>query len=677
MARNLRWRAAFALLLGAFTGVVAGVTHAQTLTWTCPCKGDVIHFAPGDGAYMERMAALHVERHCGGGTSMGPVGTDPVFGVLRPVLMQGAEQLGEAFAREIFGFRDPIEEQQLAELRRLEQERLAELEHQRQEELARRRRELHQRLMSDLVLLGSDAELPLMGLDGTSAAPSPASQSLPLLDLDDTLRPAGTSFFGTGGGGPAPVLRSHVVDLRDLRRAAYLVERATSATSEDRGLLIDEAVRAVEGDTSLVADAPPHFALADGESKLAALRARQAHVEGTARERAAAESRHSQAQWVRRATEQATQRAEAELGRLQATRADPEAIARQRELLQELRAAARRAGETLEESRREVDLAREIHEWTRWGRREQVATLGGSGWAPLSDSQQQSRTKLERIYRKKIDVPPPEIPGSIVRAENGRRALARLTELEASLPTLPAEEQAQARDILTEARHRAQLMDYYDRVINAHTRERVESMRELAQKPAAAQHEVRGLALAAVDSLDGALAVFREADLPALRNEGLRDVRLILALEETARDADGVREDLAVLRAGMLSGSLSFSEQVKLSDRVTGLAASLAKKVQELDGAPSTAIQSLERRAYWIKTAHSVSRATQHTLEIIDLHEQAIVLDDRLGDQARQIRQVQEQYERQVDGFQRERRALEEMQARHAALVPASTSDRN
>ncbi len=669
-------RALLSLALVALAASATRVAHADSLRWTCPCGGEVLEFAPGDASYMERMVSLHAEQHCGGGgSSFGSVGTDPVFGLLRPVLERAAEDLGEAVAREIFGYRDPAEQQRLAELRRLEQERLAALERERQEELARRRRELHRRLLSDMAWLGSgDVELPLMELDGASRAqPSPPSPtSLPLLEMDDALRPAGTAFFGGGGGAPAPTVRAHVVELRDLRCAAYLVERARGAAAEDRVLLLDEALRALEGDASLLADAPSDFRVADGEEKLAALRARQARLESAARELGTAESRAAQAEWVDRAARSAVRRAEEARARLRASGAAPAAIARQGALLEELRAAATRAGETLDAARRERDLAHEIHDWARWGRREQVATLDGSAWAELTEAQQQSRASLERIYRRKIDVPPPEIPGSIARAENGRRALAKLGELEAGLAALPEAEQARARESLVEARRRAELMDYYDRVINAHTRERVQSMGELSAQPAAAEREVRSLALTSFETLDGMFTTFRKDQLQILARAGDLDVQVLNALEDKLEKAASARSDLGLLREGIRSGSLSVEGQRALSNRIAEQAQAIAE--QELEDVPAAVLKGAEQVVPYLKAAKSLAQATQHTLEVLDLHQQARMLDERLGDQARQLRQVQEQYERQVDGFQRERRALEALQATRARALPAPGS---
>jgi hypothetical protein len=627
---------------------------------------------------MRQWTAMHVEAHCGGSSGATPGGTgDPMLDVLMPIIGQAANRLGEAFAREIFGFSDPAEERRLAELRRLEQARQAELARQRQEALERRRRQLHARLMSDLVRLGSGGELSLMDMDGRPAAPHAAAAArspLPLLDLDDGLRPAGTAFFGLGGGGPAP-LPAHIVDLRDLRRAAYLVEQAGSAGSSDRPLLIDEAVRAIEGDGSLLADAPPGFAVAQGEDKLAALRARQHEFEQAAQNLRVADGRRAQADWVVRAAEQAEHRARQTLARMQAERAPAERIAEQRALLENLIAAAQHARESLATAQRELDLARELQRWAEWGRRQQVATLDGSAWAELNDGERRSRAQLESIYRRKLDVPPPELPGAVARAENGRRALAALEQLEASLSVLPEAERAAARERLEAARHRAELMDYTDRVINAHTRSRIEQMRQLEGVRDAAEREVRAFAAEAVDTFGSALGAFRKAGDALLRDPALREAAQLLALHDRLDDAGKLHAEFGSVRRAMQSGSLPFDEKTRLSERASGLAAALASDLALLERShPELARRFAARAGPWIAAGHGVARSTHLALELVDLHQQARLLDGQLGDQARHLRRVQEQYARHVQSFHHERRALEELLARRASVTPVAAA---
>ena len=69
------------------------------------------------------------------------------------------------------------------------------------------------------------------------------------------LRPAGTAFFGTGGGGePAAFDDTSVVDLRDYQRARDLAQAAYGAAPADRELLLSEAERAADGDNTVVLD---------------------------------------------------------------------------------------------------------------------------------------------------------------------------------------------------------------------------------------------------------------------------------------------------------------------------------------------------------------------------------------------------------------------------------------
>src|SRR5208282_2743231 len=91
--------------------------------------------------------------------------------------------------------------------------------------------DLHRRLMSELNLLGNQGDL----------------QPLTLAD-DDGLHPSGTSFFGLGGGPEVNPTPNPV----NLRRAAFLAEKAQDAPSEDAAVLLDEALQVADGKPAFV-----------------------------------------------------------------------------------------------------------------------------------------------------------------------------------------------------------------------------------------------------------------------------------------------------------------------------------------------------------------------------------------------------------------------------------------
>lgn len=153
-----------------------------------------------------------------------------------------------------------------AAARAAEEARLAEEARQRAIEEERRREELHRRVMGALKLTGL-TDLSIKGLDGRSdlhLKGLDASGVLALKSVDDpgpsSLRPKGTSLFGLGGetrpAVPEPVFDQDVVDLRNLERAVMLLKSVPEGTTADDSAVLDEALNAATGDTSVVPSLP-------------------------------------------------------------------------------------------------------------------------------------------------------------------------------------------------------------------------------------------------------------------------------------------------------------------------------------------------------------------------------------------------------------------------------------
>ena len=93
---------------------------------------------------------------------------------------------------------------------------------------------------------------------------------------------------------------------------------------------------------------------------------------------------------------------------------------------------------------------------------------------------------LKNLFQYRVrglDVPPPVILGSLRHADIGDKAFNRIKEFETAISQLPAEQQVEARAIIVGMKKKAELLDYYDQVINARTNERVEAFRDLTVLP--------------------------------------------------------------------------------------------------------------------------------------------------------------------------------------------------
>ena len=118
-------------------------------------------------------------------------------------------------------------------------------------------------------------------------------------------------------------------------------------------------------------------------------------------------------------------------------------------------------------AQKEVETAQSARDLMKWSRRQELVVSGGGGWEPLPQEQEQNLSKLQRIYGRQTVPPVPEIPGWVARAEAGRHALQQVDRYDEMVAACPEENKATAEIQLDRVRHKAEMMDYYDRVMNA------------------------------------------------------------------------------------------------------------------------------------------------------------------------------------------------------------------
>jgi Zn-dependent protease with chaperone function len=159
---------------------------------------------------------------------------------MSPAFQSLFNSIGQSLANALLG--NPAAAAADAARRRQEAEREAEEARRRAEARRRMELDLHRRLMSELKLLDDQGDLqPIALADG-----SLGSDLLPV--DDDGLHPSGTSFFGLGGGPEV----NPVVNPLNLRRAAFLAEKAQDAPPQDAAFLLDEALQVADGKPAFV-----------------------------------------------------------------------------------------------------------------------------------------------------------------------------------------------------------------------------------------------------------------------------------------------------------------------------------------------------------------------------------------------------------------------------------------
>jgi hypothetical protein len=190
---------------------------------------------------------------------------------------------------------------------------------------------------------------------------------------------------------------------------------------------------------------------------------------------------------------------------------------------------------------------------------------------------------------------------------------------------------------------------------------------------------MRRFASDGLDTLGGAVGAFRSAGAELLRDPAFREASEVLDLQEKLDDAKNLVAEVRSLREGVLAGKIDFELQTKLSQRASTLAVDLAKDLEVLESThPKLAKQIYARSAFWLGAGHGIARTTDHTMEILHLHQSTRLLDDQLGDAAVEARRLKTLYQRQVDAFHDERRAAESLLATHAPAlpVPAARAER-
>lgn len=173
----------------------------------------------------------------GGGGGRSPA---DIVGQMAPMLQKMIEENAQA---DDGGVRRDVRQEIIDRLASLQREEMARLSAE-----SARRNAMYDRLNKWLKSVESDADsLKMKGMEP---------------DEVPALAPSGDSFFGLGGGRVHGVLDEEhndpmVVDLRNYRRASFLACAAENAAPQDQDAVLEEAVKAAQGDTSFIAEPPP------------------------------------------------------------------------------------------------------------------------------------------------------------------------------------------------------------------------------------------------------------------------------------------------------------------------------------------------------------------------------------------------------------------------------------
>jgi len=640
------------LALASPVGAVAG--RSTGWGWCAICGRD--------------MPASHDFTHGGGSAGGYNAGNDPFVQAMTPVLGSLFSQIGQGFANSIFS--DPAQDARQQALRQEQQRQQMEEAQRREAEQARLRQIAHERLMKTLKLTSTAGTgLKLKSLDddefgwdgrarsGSSGGGTPAAGS----DVVD-LRPAGTAFFGTGGGGePATFTDTSVVDLRDFQRARDLAQAANGAPPADRELLLSEAERAADGGNTVVLDPnakSPPVDTTRYESFQTAQRSYREAEHGLS----AAQSRLSFAERRVAIASQVVRQLEQDVDKLVASGADATVIAEKRKLLDEARKAWAASEAEHSTAQKEVETAQSVRDLLKWGRRQELAVSGGGPWESLPPQQEQNLSKLQRIYGRQTVPPMPEIPGWVARAEAGRRALQQVDRCQELVASCPPENQAAAELQLERVRHKAEMMDYYDRVLNAQKLERIESMKQLEEIREEAHRKMGSFAAESLSTVESALGNFREEMAALAKDPTVQEAHTVMLLNEQRESAQDLRTELLAVQEAMKTGKIDPEMKSKVMERASLWSVDAIKALDLLKQTdPKVAERILGRTGFWVKAGYGIARTTDCTMDLAQLNSDATLQANALGDSAAYSRRLQQMYQRQVDAFHQESRRLDTM----------------
>jgi hypothetical protein len=358
---KLTFRSVFFLMLMAFT-LGAGAAEVYGRAVGCSFCG---HSTAYPYHYPNcRYYGLGLKKS---GTGTGSTAIDPQI-----QMMQTLTPLLQNMIQDMFKT-DPVEEAQRRQAIFEAAERARQEEERRRAEEERERQEMFERLSSQLKLSGLGGLAPkgfdgngrglnLKGISQMELLELKLGDEIPINDGND-LKPQGTSFFGLGGAGdsqlpPEPSNDPMVVDLRNCRRAAFLVEAAEKASPEDAERLIDEAVLGAQGDTGFVADPPAGTVPVVSEAGLIAFQKANIAYAKAHDFRLRQTEVFNQAQLRRELVAKAIQIKQAELEKDLAQKLDKVSLEEKHRLMAEIFAAAKAEYETWIKAKAEMDIVR-------------------------------------------------------------------------------------------------------------------------------------------------------------------------------------------------------------------------------------------------------------------------------------------------------------------------------
>ncbi len=301
-------------------------------------------------------------------------------------------------------------------------------------------------------------------------------------------------------------------------------------------------------------------------------------------------------------------------------------------------------------------------------------------------SLKQPNAELSEVYRTLKIVEPPspvhDLPGWVAPARGGQQALqyVSLRQSELSQKTDSVEVLLQ----LEKVRQKAEMLGYYDRIINAQTKERMGAMQELTRLKDQSDQKKQELLDEAKETAFSLLLNLRKLDWansPVMTQERRNAEHFLETVEDLAKLkelASGYLEEIERAKQGTSDPERLIKTAQELADDAITVRKYLMPNspdwVREGEGFAPRPGPSIGHSPEWIHAedvatkssvvagvAFSAIKIEMKSFEYIDIYKTNAEIADSLGDRARDLGEVQKMRARYVQEYNAEKRKLEAM----------------
>ena len=299
-------------------------------------------------------------------------------------------------------------------------------------------------------------------------------------------------------------------------------------------------------------------------------------------------------------------------------------------------------------------------------------------------SLKQPNDELNKVYRTLKIVEPPsparDLPGWVAQARGGQQALqyVSLKQNELSQKTDSVEILLQ----LEKVKKKAEMLDYYDRIINAHTKERMEAMQEMSRLKEESDKKQQELLDEAKELGFSLLLNLRKLDwanAPVMTQEKRNAEHFLETVEDLAKMKDlasGFLDEIERAKQGKSDPDRLLKTARELTDDAIAVRKYLMPNspdwVREGESFAVRPGPRIGNSPEWIRAEDVATKSSvvagvtfaaikieMKSFEYIDIYKRNAEIADSLGGRARDLKEVQRMRERFVQEYNVEKRKLE------------------